>query len=564
MAGTVRPPAASSVSIPVSVRGGGGGGDAHAMTAMSGPGSTATPSAAMAKVCPTCGVHYPAEFKVCPRDAAELNEEAEAEAERDELVGQTLSGSYTVLRVIGEGGMGRVYEARHTRIGSKRFAIKMLHPEYARQPEVISRFQREAEDAMRRSGAPTWSTCTTSIDRPTDARSSSASTFSKARSSRSYLGDVRQDAHRAGGARRAARSARRSRPRDAKGVVHRDMKPENVFLTGDLTRPIAKVIDFGISKVGDSPGTALTKTGMIMGTPSYMAPEQARGEKVDHRVDIYAVGAILYCALTGQRPFDRGDPTATLTAVLTQDPPRPRSIEPSIPEPLEVVIQRAMAKRPVDRYGSMAELDADLAPYDAGGEIEIALPTLVGPGGARGGNTMAARRAGSGLLDKQAREVALARPTILLLSGLGAVWLMAGLIGTITAGVRLLRGGVAGNLTGSEAVFLVVGIAFTMLTPLLLGVRYVSRDVWSNSMKAVDLADRLRVPVIAGLGAYGFASLLVRGIEAVVLRHAVGVAWPVWDILLFSMGVAALPASRSRTRSPSAASAAEPDEGKAR
>src|SRR5262249_52691191 len=151
------------------------------------------------------------------------------------------------------------------------------------------------------------------------------------------------------------------------------------------------------------PGTALTKTGMIMGTPSYMAPEQARGEKVDHRADIYAVGAILYCAVTGQRPFDRGDPTATLTAVLTQDPPRPRSIEPSVPEPLEVIIQRAMAKMPSDRHQSMAELDAELAPYDLG-DMELALPSSSTTTSiSRGSATVTGRHRASGLLDKQAR-----------------------------------------------------------------------------------------------------------------------------------------------------------------
>src|ERR1700679_3842028 len=155
---------------------------------------------------------------------------------------------------------------------------------------------------------------------------------------------------------------------DDRGVVHRDMKPENVFLTGDPASPLAKVIDFGISKLDDRPGTALTKTGMIMGTPSYMAPEQARGERVDHRADIYAVGAILYCALTGQRPFDKGDPTATLTAVLTTDPPRPRSLEPTIPAPLEMIIQKAMAKRPQDRYESITGLYEELAAYEAGGD----------------------------------------------------------------------------------------------------------------------------------------------------------------------------------------------------
>ncbi len=91
-------------------------------------------------------MRYPAEFKVCPRDASELTEVEEVH-EEDELIGMTLGQTYTIVRVIGEGGMGRVYEARHTRIGSKRFAVKMLHPEYTRQAEVISRFQREAEAA---------------------------------------------------------------------------------------------------------------------------------------------------------------------------------------------------------------------------------------------------------------------------------------------------------------------------------------------------------------------------------------------------------------------------------
>src|SRR3954470_15633950 len=106
------------------------------------PSSSPSSPMPMAKACPACGVHYPQEFNVCPRDATELTD---ADADRDELVGQTLSGSYMIVGVVGGGGMARVYEARHTRIGSKRFAIKMLHREFARRPEVISRFQREAE-----------------------------------------------------------------------------------------------------------------------------------------------------------------------------------------------------------------------------------------------------------------------------------------------------------------------------------------------------------------------------------------------------------------------------------
>jgi serine/threonine-protein kinase len=494
-------------------------------------GSSGAVDSSLAKVCPTCGVHYPAEFKVCPRDATELVD-ADASEDRDELVGQTLSQTYTLLRVIGEGGMGRVYEARHTRIGSKRFAIKMLHPEFARQPEVLTRFQREAEVAA--SVQSPYVVDVYDVDRTADGRPFIVGEFLDGKEFANYLDEVGKMP--VGPAVRIVRQICKAlTAAHAKGVVHRDMKPENVFLTGDLERPIAKVIDFGISKMGDSPGTALTKTGMIMGTPSYMAPEQARGERVDHLADVYAVGAILYCAVTGQRPFDRGDPTATLTAVLTQDPPRPRSIEASIPDSLEMVIQRAMAKRPQDRYASMAELEAELAPWDVDdGAIIVApqhgstpAPTLVtGPR-----NSSAEQRS---------RAVSMARPLVLILGGLGVFWAAGSLMTLIAAMVRLSRGGGAtANLTGSEATFLIVGFVFALLTPTILVVRYLRRKIWDNTAKAMELSERLYRPVISGLCAYGFATLLVRLLESVILRRAVGVAWPVWDLLLFAFGLAA-------------------------
>ncbi len=224
--------------------------------------------------------------------------------------------------------MGRVYEARHTRISSKRFAIKMLHPEFARQPQVISRFQREAEAAAAVHSPHVVSVF--DVHRTAEGRPFLVTEFLEGKELADYLSEAGK--MQTGPAVRIVRQICKAlAAAHAKGVVHRDMKPENVFLTGDLATPAAKVIDFGISKVGDAPGAALTQTGMIMGTPSYMAPEQARGERVDHRADIYAVGAILYCALTGSRPFDRSDPTATLTAVLTEDPPRPRSLEAEHP-----------------------------------------------------------------------------------------------------------------------------------------------------------------------------------------------------------------------------------------
>ncbi len=541
MPGTVRPPSASSIAIDPqgsATRAGSGEGHvAHAVTSFAPSVTALSGTAAMVKVCPTCGVHYPAEFNVCPRDASQLDDLPE-DAERDELVGKTLSQTYTIVRVVGEGGMGRVYEARHTRISSKRFAVKTLHPEFARQPEVISRFQREAEASA--SIHSPYVVDVYDIDRTSDGRPFLVGEFLEGKEFADYLDQVGKMP--IGPAVRVVRQICKAlAAAHAKGVVHRDMKPENVFLTGDLSQPTAKVIDFGISKLGDAPGTALTKTGMIMGTPSYMAPEQARGARVDHRADIYAVGAILYCAVTGQRPFDNDDPTAILTAVLTQDPPRPRSLESSIPEGLEMIIQRAMAKRPEDRYENISELDIDLAPYDPG-DADLAPIATPGPNATPdklpGAPTVSLRR--NATTDAKARTVSMARPLIILLGTLGLFWAAGSLMTLVTAIVRIVRGSTAvANLTGSESIFLVVGVVFAVLTPVILAILYVRKNVWDNSVKAVALAERLRGPVLGGLCAYGFASLLVRVIESIVLRRAVGVAWPVWDLFLFIIGVIA-------------------------
>jgi serine/threonine-protein kinase len=482
------------------------------------------------KVCPTCGLRYPAEFKVCPRDAAELTE-VQPEAEVDELVGKTIGDTYAIVRTIGEGGMGKVYEARHTRLASKRFAVKLLHAEFARQGEVLTRFQREAEAAATIQSP--YVVDVYDVDRMEDGRPFLVAEYLEGKEFASYL-EEKGRMEVAPAVRIVRQVCKALIAAHDRGVVHRDMKPENVFLTGDPAEPVAKVIDFGISKLSDKPGTALTKTGMIMGTPSYMAPEQARGERVDHRADVYAVGAILYCALTGNRPFDRGDPTATLTAVLTQDPPRPRSLVSTIPEPLEMIIQRAMAKRPEDRYQSMAELDADLAPYEPGA-IDAGLLSSLTPDGLMRATDAAQKRTGS--LHRQVRLVSMARPTILILGALGLFWSAGSLVLAITAIIRILKGGGAkDNLTGQEAVLLLLGVTFTLLTPIILLVRWLSRTVWVNSVKAVDLAEKIRGPVLGGLVAYGFATMLVRILDAVLLRRAAGVAWPWWDLVLLVIG----------------------------
>jgi serine/threonine-protein kinase len=139
------------------------------------------------------------------------------------------------------------------------------------------------------------------------------------------------------------------RAREA-GIVHRDLKPHNLFLTEDGTW---KVLDFGIALLGDSSGT-LTK-GAVIGTPTYMAPEQARGEQVDHRADVYALGAVIYRCLTGRVPFVARDTPALLYAVVHSMPPKPSSIA-SITPYEEACLSIAMAKDKRDRFATTAEL----------------------------------------------------------------------------------------------------------------------------------------------------------------------------------------------------------------
>jgi serine/threonine-protein kinase len=150
----------------------------------------------------------------------------------------------------------------------------------------------------------------------------------------------------------------------ATGVVHRDLKPSNVFLVRRADEHVhIKLLDFGVAKLADK--RDLTRTGAVLGTPSYMAPEQARGSaNADVRSDVYGVGAVMYRLLTGSAPFPDEDPATTIGRVLSEDPRRPRELERSIPEGVELLIQRAMARSPGDRPSSALELERELAAFD--------------------------------------------------------------------------------------------------------------------------------------------------------------------------------------------------------
>ena len=520
-----------------------------------GPGATVpAPSSAggvapLPKRCPTCNNRYPADFVVCPRDAAALDVDMDPEA--DPLIGQIIAGAYRIVRVVGEGGMGKVYEAQHLRLGHRKVAIKVLHPEFSRDRDVVSRFQREAESASSITHPNVIQVF--DVDTTADGRPFLVGEFLEGEELGDHLERVgKLDIGTAVNlVRQVCRALSAAHER---GVVHRDMKPENVFLTKQREAVHIKVIDFGISKSGHGE-THLTRTGMIIGTPAFMAPEQARGDKVDVRADVYATGALLYTMLTGKRPFDSDDPTATLTLVLTADPTRPRELDPNIPEGLELVVQRAMAKNASDRYESMVELEAALAPFDAmpslvsapsiaqhGDHAVISHHGMTPEGGGGRAKTVAAaiRRAGSApsFGEREARDARIARPTIVTLTGVIALWFLGGFVDALGGGVRMFR---AGDITLTEAILLVLGSGFLALTPAVLFILHVRKSVWLNSLKALELAYDLRRTAAAAFIGYGVAAIASRLLDTIVLRRSGDLGGGVWDALLFVVSfVAAL------------------------
>lgn len=485
--------------------------------------------------CPACERRFPAAFKVCPHDATPLEDAPDGE---DPMIGAVLGGAYEVVRRVGEGGMGRVYEARHQRLPTRRFAVKMLHPDLARQPEVVTRFQREAEASSVLSHPNVVDVY--DVSSSPDGRPYIVAELLQGEEMGSHLErvgrmkpeDAAHVVRQVCAALGAAHGA---------GIVHRDVKPENVFLTNGGAR--VKVLDFGISKVGENKD-GLTKTGTVMGTPDYMAPEQARGDKVDARADIYAVGAILYRSLTGRKPFENLDPMATLTAVLTRQPPRPSEVNPEVPLALELVIQRAMAKNPAERFQTMAELDAALAPFDVAGpplDLEPGAQSAAARREAATANTVlrpTSPTVQSASMDGAARAVKLARPGLVFFSMLGAAWLLACLLVTAASSIRLIRGGA--DLTPTEAIMSLIGALGTLAAPAVLWARHIAREIWPSTPRAIEAQQRLRRTVLYSAATAGISALVVHLLELLIRRQSSGVSWPGWALLV--IGVALLTA----------------------
>lgn len=280
------------------------------------------------------------------------------------MLGQVV-GNYRIVAKLAAGGMGVVYRAEHEMIG-RSVAIKVLLPEFSHKREIVDRFFNEARAAS-------------SIRHPgiieifdfgyhADGHAYIVMEFLEGETLTSRLQRRgRLSASEAVAIIRGVSGAVAAA--HAKGVVHRDLKPDNIFLVPDPDMPggeRTKVLDFGIAKLSDLAGgdggpSLRTRTGAVMGTPTYMAPEQCRGAgSVDHRADIYALGVILYELVCGRAPFVAEGFGEIIAAHLTAPVPAPRTFAPDLPAHLEAVLMRLLAKRPDERPGSLDEVRAAL------------------------------------------------------------------------------------------------------------------------------------------------------------------------------------------------------------
>ncbi len=280
-------------------------------------------------------------------------------ATADPLVGTELAGSYRVTRLLATGGMGRLYEAEHTRI-DKKLVVKLLLEAHSLNREVLERAEREA----RAIGAIRSEHVVRVVDviRLPDGRPATVTEHLEGEDLAERLSRVTKLP--VGEAARIARQiCEGAEAAHAAGIVHRDLKPANVFLATSPDGDLAKILDFGIAKIAGS--ASLTETGALVGTPAYMAPEQASGAgNVDVRADVYAIGAVLYHMLTGSPPYGDEDTTVTLMKLLKGEPPRARSLDRDIPEALEALLERAMARDRGLRTPSARQLADELAVFD--------------------------------------------------------------------------------------------------------------------------------------------------------------------------------------------------------
>ncbi|MCU1498826.1 MAG: serine/threonine protein kinase, partial [Acidimicrobiales bacterium] len=262
----------------------------------------------------------------------------------DDLTGRVLAGRYRLNHPIASGGMAQVWEATDE-VLARRVAVKILHPHLARDDSFVRRFRNEAIAAARLAHPSIVSVYDTLSEGWVQAIVMELVTGTTMRADLDQHGPLQLTAVLAIGTQVADALG----AAHASGLVHRDVKPANILLSADGRVLVA---DFGIAKAAE--GADLTSDGSMVGTAKYLAPEQVEGGPIDGRTDLYALGVVLYEALTGQAPFVADTDTGTALARLHRDPVPPRELRPQIPLAVERVVTRAMARRPGDRFADAA------------------------------------------------------------------------------------------------------------------------------------------------------------------------------------------------------------------
>ncbi len=289
------------------------------------------------------------------------------------LIGISLDNKFKILRLIGRGGMGEVFEAEHVGLG-KRVAIKLMLEKYSGDGEAIARFTREAHAASR-IGNP-HIIDVSDIGTAPDGRAFVVMELLQGNPLSKVIEDggpmpPQRALHVMRQVLRAVGAAH------AKGIVHRDLKPDNIFLIdGGEQQDFVKLLDFGISKMMDpdlqAAATKLTTTGVVMGTPLYMAPEQAMGVEIDHLADIYACGVILYEMLAGRPPFEGATYAVLVAKLLTTEPQLLSELRPGLAPKLIAAVHRALEKEPKSRFVSADAFAAALPASHSASAMELA------------------------------------------------------------------------------------------------------------------------------------------------------------------------------------------------
>ena len=300
------------------------------------------------KVCPQCGTEYETALRFCPNDGTALRPKG-----TDTLVGRVLADRYHILKPIGEGGMGRVYLGEHVKM-NRQCAIKVMSHALVNDAESAARFAREASNAARiihpnvaavfdygESDGVVYLVMEFVDGEPLSDLMSREAPFAVERA----MDLTRQIADGLGAAHEL-------------GIIHRDLKPDNILVMRTRTgREVAKVVDFGIAKaIQEGAGDALTRTGLVIGTPEFMSPEQLLGDPIDARSDLYALGCILHLMLTATPPFDATTREQMIKRRLSEDVAPINALEPSIPPAVSAIVAKLLARSAKDRYTSAAEL----------------------------------------------------------------------------------------------------------------------------------------------------------------------------------------------------------------